>query len=134
MTLFKIKKRRTRAKKRRATIDAMHNNKMKSIDKTRENLPKLYKRRNSILKQSKAFEGRQMVDLDDTPMEKANTPLIAPAGTLVVLHGRLPHLSGTNSSPNSRHAYALHVIDGRTDYPKENWLQRDENMPLRSFC
>ena len=70
MTLFKIKKRRTRAKKRRATIDAMHNNKMKSIDKTRENLPKLYKRRNSILKQLKAFEGRQMVDLDDNEIER----------------------------------------------------------------
>lgn len=70
MTLFKIKKRRTRAKKRRATIDAMHNNKMKSIDKTRDSLPKLQKRRNAILKQLKAFEGRQMVDLNDTEIER----------------------------------------------------------------
>ena len=40
-------------------------------------------------------------------------PLEAPKGTLVVLHGLLPHLSGANTSPRSRHAYALHVIDGR---------------------
>ena len=70
MTLFKIKKRRTRAKKRRATIDAMHNNKMKSIDKTRDSLPKLQKRRNAILKQLKTFEGRQMVDLSDIEIER----------------------------------------------------------------
>merc|ERR1711871_1775123 len=70
MTLFKIKKRRTRAKRRRATIDAMHNNKMKCIDKTRSNLPKLYKRKNAVLKQLKIFENKQMVDLDDNEIEK----------------------------------------------------------------
>ena len=70
MTLFKIKKRRTRAKKRRATIDALHTNKMKCIDKTRSSLPKLHKRRNIILKQLKMFEGRQMVDLDDNEIER----------------------------------------------------------------
>ena len=31
-------------------------------------------------------------------------PLEVPAGTLVVLHGFLPHLSGVNRSARSRHA------------------------------
>ena len=70
MTLFKIKKRRTRTKKRRATIDAMHNNKMKCIDKSRDNLPKIVKRRNAVLKALKVYEGRQMVDLTDEEIER----------------------------------------------------------------
>ncbi len=70
MTLFKIKKRRTRSKKRRSTIDAMHNSKMKSIDKIRDSLPKLIKRRNSVLKQLKTFENRQMLELNDNEIER----------------------------------------------------------------
>ena len=54
-------------------------------------------------------------------------------GTLVVLHPLLPHLSRENTSPRSRHAYTLHVIDASVNYPKENWLQRSREMPLRGF-
>ena len=54
-------------------------------------------------------------------------------GTLIVLHGLLPHLSGPNRSARSRHAYALHVIDGRARYSADNWLQRGPEMPLRGF-
>jgi hypothetical protein len=32
----------------------------------------------------------------------------------------------------SRHAYSLHIIDGNSVYPKENWLQRP-SMPLKGF-
>ena len=60
-------------------------------------------------------------------------PLVAPKGTLVVLHGRLPHLSGANTSPHSRHAYTLHVIDGTCAYPVDNWLQRGPEFPARGF-
>jgi len=56
-------------------------------------------------------------------------PLEAPQGTLIVLHGLLPHLSGPNRSEHSRHAYALHVIDGRARYGPDNWLQRGPAMP-----
>ena len=52
------------------------------------------------------------------------TPLEVKKGTLVLLHGRLPHYSKENISSKSRHAYTLHVIDGNNKYPKENWLQR----------
>jgi phytanoyl-CoA hydroxylase len=53
-------------------------------------------------------------------------------GTLVVLHGKLPHASAPNRSSRSRHAYSLHVIDGCADYPADNWLQRPA-LPLRGF-
>ena len=75
----------------------------------------------------------KMVQVNETPMKKADTPLEAPAGSLILLHGRLPHLSGSNTSSKSRHAYALHVIDGRTKYSSDNWLQRDSKMPLKGF-
>jgi phytanoyl-CoA hydroxylase len=52
---------------------------------------------------------------------------------LAVLHPLLPHLSRGNRSSRSRHAYTLHVIDASAHYPKENWLQRSRQMPLRGF-
>jgi phytanoyl-CoA hydroxylase len=66
----------------------------------------------------------KMVTLDETPFEKTTTPIEVKKGTLVLLHGRLPHYSKENTSNKSRHAYTLHVIDGNKTYPKENWLQR----------
>jgi phytanoyl-CoA hydroxylase len=60
-------------------------------------------------------------------------PLEAPAGTLVILHGLLPHLSAPNRSAKKRDAYSLHVIDGSAEYPDENWLQRSDDDPLRGF-
>jgi phytanoyl-CoA hydroxylase len=59
--------------------------------------------------------------------------LDVPAGTLVVLHGLLPHLSGPNRSPRSRHAYTIHAVDGTAAYPADNWLQRPSGLPLRGF-
>ena len=60
-------------------------------------------------------------------------PLEADVGTLVVLHGQLPHRSSANRSERPRHAYSLHVIDGAASYPEDNWLQRGEDMPLRAL-
>lgn len=60
-------------------------------------------------------------------------PLEARKGTLVVLHGLLPHRSRANLSDLSRHAYAVHAIDGTASYPQDNWLQRAPDMPVRGF-
>ncbi len=71
--------------------------------------------------------------LDKTPWPDVEpVALEAPRGTLVVLHGLLPHASAPNRSPRARHAYALHLIDGSADYPTDNWLQRP-GQPLRGF-
>jgi len=59
-------------------------------------------------------------------------PLEARRGTLILLHGALPHLSGPNRSDKPRHAYTLHAIDGAADYRTDNWLQRP-TLPLRGF-
>lgn len=78
--------------------------------------------------------GVEVVNLVETalPLDEAR-PLPVSAGTLVVLHGILPHFSHANRTAVSRQAYALHVIDGAADYPADNWLQRGSDMPLRGF-
>jgi len=65
--------------------------------------------------------------------EEKLVPLEAPKGTLIVLHGLLPHRSQANRSAKSRHAYTLHVKGGQSLYPADNWLQRPPEMPLRGF-
>ncbi len=71
---------------------------------------------------------------DSTPWPEGKLqPLEVNKGTLIVLHGVLPHLSRENRSTKSRHAYTLHVIDAASDYPANNWLQRSAGMPLRGF-
>jgi phytanoyl-CoA hydroxylase len=72
--------------------------------------------------------------IDSTRWSTEQTlPAEAAAGSLVIFHGRTPHLSGPNLSDRSRHAYTLHVIDRNCHYPAENWLQRDSKLPLRGF-
>jgi phytanoyl-CoA hydroxylase len=49
-------------------------------------------------------------------------PIEVPAGSLVILHGHLPHGSFANRSCHSRQAYTLHAIDALDEYLKTNWL------------
>jgi phytanoyl-CoA hydroxylase len=82
-------------------------------------------------------EGTRFEVLDPTPFPEPGgpdlVPLEAPKGTLVLLHGLLPHWSDVNRSDRSRHAYTVHVIDGVADYPAQNWLRRGDHLPLRGF-
>lgn len=72
--------------------------------------------------------------LDATPWPEVEpVALEVRRGTLIVLHGLLPHASTANRSSRPRHAYSLHLIDARADYPKDNWLQRPD-LPLRGFA
>jgi phytanoyl-CoA hydroxylase len=76
----------------------------------------------------------RFVELDDTPLPDPPAglvPIVARAGTMIVLHGLLPHWSDVNRSPVSRHAYSLHCISEAADYPAWNWLQRPPTLPLR---
>ena len=59
--------------------------------------------------------------------------LEARRGTLVVLHGLLPHASAPNRSARPRQAYSLHLIDADARYEVDNWLQRPD-LPLRGFA
>ncbi len=61
-------------------------------------------------------------------------PLEAKAGTLVVLHGLLPHWSAPNTSDRPRDAYSLHVVEAGARYPADNWLQRPADLPVKGFA
>lgn len=74
--------------------------------------------------------GTVMHVLDGTPLPEARpeppwVPLEAPKGTMVILHGLLPHFSAANRSPRSRHAYALHFVDDACAWTADNWLSRE---------
>lgn len=81
--------------------------------------------------------GTRFEELDPTPLPQPGGPDLVPLqahkGTVVLLHGLLPHWSDVNRSRHSRHAYTVHVIDGAADYPGDNWLQRGPHLPLRGF-
>jgi phytanoyl-CoA hydroxylase len=74
-----------------------------------------------------------VLDASPLPSPKDLVPIEAPAGTLVVLHGLLPHWSDVNRSSRSRHAFSLHCISAAAEYPSWNWLQRPTSLPLRSL-
>lgn len=106
-------------------------------------LRQLFKRND--LTNPMAADGTVFEQLDNTPLPPPPSdvhrptgtslvPLEVPAGTLVVLDGRLPHWSGPNRSGASRHAYSLHCISAASDYPSWNWLQRPADMPLRPLA
>ncbi|MEO5681609.1 MAG: phytanoyl-CoA dioxygenase family protein [Chitinophagaceae bacterium] len=77
--------------------------------------------------------GTYMEKLDTSPIAIDDMqPLEVKQGTCIVLHGLLPHYSQPNTSGKSRQAYAVHTVDSRQDYPKDNWLQRTQ-FPLRGF-
>ena len=79
-------------------------------------------------------DGTEMEIIDDSPWETSKlVPLEVRAGSMIVLHGLLPHMSHANRSERTRHAYTMHIIDGLADYPEWNWLQRPTEMPLRGF-
>lgn len=80
--------------------------------------------------------GTLFSELDPTPLPAPGelVPIEVPAGTLVVLHGLLPHWSDVNRSSKSRHAYSVHCISAAAEYPSWNWLQRPANMPLRALA
>ena len=86
-------------------------------------LRKLFKRENNKMK---------MEELSNEPFPQTDTFIEVKKGSLVLLHGRLPHYSCENKSLNSRHAYTLHVIEGNTKYLDYNWLQRP-NLKLSGF-
>ena len=71
---------------------------------------------------------------DSKPWEEDKlVPLEVKKGSLILLHGLLPHKSLANQSARSRHAYTLHVISADSSYPQTNWLQRPSDNPPRGF-
>lgn len=79
------------------------------------------------------------VDLDSRSLDShsgemtAEVPIPARRGSVLVLHGALPHRSDPNVSPRSRHAYTIHMVDSRAAWLADNWLQRPPSLPFRGF-
>src|ERR1051326_6182769 len=77
-------------------------------------------------------DGMKFEVFDDEPWsEEGLVPLEVEKGSLILLNGLLPHRSFENRSTRSRHAYTLHLIHAKAEYPVDNWLQRE--LPARGF-
>ena len=78
-------------------------------------------------------EGKMKFETYDAEQwpEDQLVPLEVSKGSLILLHGLLPHKSFENRSSRSRHAYTLHLIGADAKYPADNWLQR--SLPFRGF-
>jgi phytanoyl-CoA hydroxylase len=73
--------------------------------------------------------GTVMHTLDATALPSADPedpwlPLEAERGTMILLHGLLPHWSAANRSTRSRHAYAIHFVDDACHWTPDNWMRR----------
>jgi phytanoyl-CoA hydroxylase len=66
------------------------------------------------------------------PLEKM-VPLEVSKGSLIILHGHLPHMSKENTSSKSRHAYSIHIVSGCHEYDKKNWLQKTNGEEFTGF-
>lgn len=81
-------------------------------------------------KRNAAGDGTEFEVFDPTDYPNDHeVPLPAEQGTLILLHGLLPHRSGPNRGDRSRHAYTMHVVERAADYPADNWLQRPGLAP-----
>lgn len=65
-------------------------------------------------------------EYDTTPWPQQDmVPLEVKKGSVIALHGLLPHMSQANRSNKSRHAYTLHVISKTQQLAVGNWLSPD---------
>ena len=70
--------------------------------------------------------GTEFEILDDSPFPDNELDMLeVKAGTLIILHGQLPHYSAANTSERSRQAFSLHLVDQDCHYAKDNWLQSE---------
>ncbi|TDH74056.1 hypothetical protein CCR75_008181 [Bremia lactucae] len=67
------------------------------------------------------------------PYDLGNSqPILTKKGDLVLLHSSFVHYSHANVSPQSRHAYSIHVVESQgVVYPADNWLQMTGNVPFK---
>lgn len=79
------------------------------------------------------FDPKPDMQPSDKWPEALFVPLEAEMGTVIMLHGNLVHRSFSNLSNESRHAFTLHLVDGRCQYSEQNWLQRPPEMPFQGF-
>ncbi len=72
--------------------------------------------------------------IDNTPWPDLGqaVPVEVKAGSVVIFHDHMPHFSSENKSPDSRHAFTMHVAEKSSHWSRKNWLQRHalDDFPL----
>lgn len=77
------------------------------------------------------FQGLEGCSHDHEYSIEGQVPLEAEAGTVILLHGELVHMSHSNTSPHSRHAFTIHCVDMACEWFPGNWIAtQDAFLPL----
>ena len=81
------------------------------------------------------WEGRLPpgVPEDEAARAAGFVPCECKKGDLVLIHGLVDHMSLKNTSPQSRHTFQLHMIEGPSQgitWSSSNWLQLDDGEPF----
>jgi phytanoyl-CoA hydroxylase len=80
--------------------------------------------------------GTEFIPAEDVHLSTEGAiPVETPAGSLVLIHHSVVHYSAENTSDAPRHAYTIHIVDGKegVDYPADNWLQRMDGKPFNTI-
>eukprot|EP01025_Chloroclados_australasicus_P035264 TRINITY_DN3595_c0_g1_i4.p1 TRINITY_DN3595_c0_g1~~TRINITY_DN3595_c0_g1_i4.p1 ORF type:complete len:334 (-),score=26.60 TRINITY_DN3595_c0_g1_i4:152-1153(-) len=88
---------------------------------------------NGVQKRFVLVQGKVQFEGQYPKLETDNfIPLEMERGDMVLLHGANFHRSSDNTSPQSRHAYSVHFVEGaqRFWWSEQNWLQRSEQFPF----
>jgi phytanoyl-CoA hydroxylase len=79
-------------------------------------------------------EKTRFLELSDVPFRTHDaTHLEVSRGSVILLHGLLPHGSEVNESDLPREAYTLHLIERDAIYSQDNWMYPDAGDPWRGF-
>ncbi len=85
--------------------------------------------RQRMVREGDGAEARtRFATVDETPLpsypnDAVYVDIAAPAGSLVALHGLVPHGSTTNRADVSRQAFMLHVVDRAAQWSDDNWIR-----------
>ena len=84
--------------------------------------------------ESDEADGPRSINTKEEALKAGYTSLPVKAGDVVLIHGEVNHMSLGNKSPDSRHTYQLHLIEGPSEgitWSPTNWLQypKGEEFP-----
>jgi len=72
----------------------------------------------------------RQLDSSAWPLEEL-VPIEVKKGSVIALNGMLPHMTLSNCTSETTHAFSMHMISADSQYSKDNWLQPTLNEP---FC
>ena len=75
----------------------------------------------------------EILNFNNSDFPEPNIVLQSYIGTLIIQHGRLPCIFKMRDKKLSQHSYKINIIDGRTEYSKNNIFNREPSFKFSGF-